>query len=81
MRSAISGCGSTNCACVYNSEMAREALDRRDAEITRLRARVEVLERVRGTAQLFIDTGFRLGWIEASRLMDELRAALEEAKP
>lgn len=45
MRSAISGCGSTNCACVYNAAMAREALDRRDAEITRLRARVEELER------------------------------------
>ena len=38
MRSAIFGCGSTNCTCVYNAEMAREALDRRDAEIERLRA-------------------------------------------
>ena len=38
MRATILGCGSTNCTCVYNAEMAREALDRRDAEIERLRA-------------------------------------------
>jgi uncharacterized small protein (DUF1192 family) len=47
-------------------------------EIARLRARVEVLERVRGVAQSLINTASRLGWIAAATLRDDLRDALED---
>jgi len=84
MRSAISGCGSTNCACVYNSEMAREALDRRDAEITCLRARVAELSDLVGYLAGRNNDHIRVMLAGnpdvCDRLIDRARAALE-AKP
>ena len=74
MRTAIFGCGSTNCACVYNAEMASAALDARDAEITRLRARVEDLE---GLARESLNA---LTFDRNGPHRNALRAALE-AKP
>jgi hypothetical protein len=61
MRTAILGCGSTNCACVYNASFAREALDRRDAEITRYRAGL----------QKIVDAD---GWWDAPSLARDLLA-------
>ncbi len=56
------------------------------AEITRLRARVEVLERVSAAAQVFIDEDAgddpaEYGWWEWEKNCEALRAALKEAKP
>jgi len=49
------------------------------AEITRLRARVEVLETVREAAQALDGYGF--GWLHWDEKFEALRAALREAKP
>jgi len=49
------------------------------AEIERLRARVEVLERVRVAAQAL--DGYRFGWLGWEEKVEALRVALKEAKP
>jgi hypothetical protein len=49
------------------------------AEITRLRDRVEKLEKVREAAQALDGYGF--GWLHWDELYETLRAALREAKP
>jgi hypothetical protein len=51
----------------------------RDNEITRLRARVEELEKVRAAAQALDGYGF--GWLHWDEKFETLRAALKEAKP
>ncbi|NBS69371.1 hypothetical protein EBT31_10735 [bacterium] len=48
-------------------------------EIERLRARVEVLEKVREAAQALEGYGF--GWLHWDELYEVVRAALKEAKP
>jgi len=59
----------------------------RDAEITRLRARVEKLEKVRAAARFLInedagvDDPAEDGWWEWEKNCEALRAALKEAKP
>ena len=65
MRATILGCGSTNCACVYNAEMARQALDGRDAEIARYRAGL----------QKIVDAD---GWWDAPSLARDLLAGKEK---
>jgi len=48
-------------------------------EIECLRARVEVLERVRAAAQAL--AGYRFGWLGWEEKVEALRVALKEAKP
>jgi hypothetical protein len=69
MRAPILGCGSTNCACVYNASAAREALDRRDAEIERLRARVDALEKTLKHAASVSHNGGLVGFSEHDALI------------
>jgi hypothetical protein len=60
-----------------------EKLSRKVCELhsdnQRLRARVEVLERVRAAAQALDGYGF--GWLRWEEKFETLRAALKEAKP
>ncbi len=60
-----------------------EKLSRKVCELhsdnQRLRARVEVLERVRAAAQALDGYGF--GWVHWDEKFEALRAALKEAKP
>ncbi len=49
------------------------------AEITRLRDRVEELEKVRAAAQALDGYGF--GWLHWDEKFETLRVALKEAKP
>ena len=67
--------------------LMRAAIQKRDAEITRLRARVEKLEKVRDATRFLInedagvDDPAEDGWWEWEKNCEALRAALKEAKP
>jgi hypothetical protein len=63
-------------------EIAREfveVIEDDEKEISRLRARVEELEKVRAAAQALDGYGF--GWLDWEEKFETLRAALKEAKP
>ena len=80
------GCGSTNCTCVYNASAAREALDRRDAEIERLRARVADLECVlrdaRHNGLIYWEPQTTRGAVQRAAMMARIDFVLnKEAQP
>jgi hypothetical protein len=73
-------------ALLQRLEVLRD-LAERDAEIERLRSRVEKLEKVRAAARFLInedagvDDPAEDGWWEWEKNCEALRAALKEAKP
>ncbi len=64
-------------ALMHSEEDARIIADAAE-EIARLRARVEVLERIREAAEALAE--YRFGWLHWEEKVETLRAALE-AKP